>query len=65
MKRLLIITAMLLLVGCAPTAHTYKVTFTTGDVEYFELYYKPKPDAKTIEYDDEVFMGVEKIERID
>ena len=56
---------MLLLVGCAQTAHTYKVTFTNGDVEYFELKYKPAPGATSIEYDDEVFMGVEKIERID
>ena len=65
MRKAVVITAIVALVGCAPTAHTYKVTFTNGNVEYFNLYYKPAPDAKTIEYDDEVFMGVEKIERID
>lgn len=51
--------------GCTPAKHVYKVTFDNGDVEYYELDYKPKKDAKAIEYDGETFLGVEKIERID
>lgn len=53
------------LAGCAPQKHMYKVTYTDGDTEYFELDYKPDKDAKSIDYQGETILGVEKIERID
>ena len=53
------------LVGCMPTKYAYKVTFTNGSVEYFELDYKPKQNATSITYENDVIIGVKKIERID
>jgi len=53
------------LVGCMPTKHAYKITFNNGCVEYFELDYKPKPTDTTIEYQNDIIIGVKKIERID
>jgi hypothetical protein len=38
------------------------VTFTNGDVEFYELNYKPKKGAKTIEFEGQTIMGVESIE---
>ena len=51
--------------GCIPSKHVYKVTFGNGDVEYYELDYKPKKDAASVEYEGETILGVDKIERID
>lgn len=64
MKKLLIIST-LMLAGCTPVKHVYKVSFSNGEIEYYELDYKPKKDAKAIEYDGETIFGIEIIERID
>ena len=65
----LIILAILLAcsinVGCTPHKYIYKIEFSNGDVEYFELNYKPKDDSKSIEYNGETILGVNKIEKID
>jgi hypothetical protein len=50
--------------SCAPQHYTYKVTFKNGDYEYYDLTYKPKKDAKAIEYDGETLLGIDKIERV-
>lgn len=54
----------IVLSGCAPHHYIYKVTFTNGEYEYYDLTYKPKADAKAIEYDGETLLGVERIERL-
>ena len=59
----LAIAAMASLAGCAPTVRTYRVTFSNGAVEYFNLDYKPKPGANFINYEGETLLGVEKIEK--
>lgn len=64
MKKLLIISTMMV-IGCTPAKHVYKVTFNNGDVEYYELNYKPKKGATAIDYNGETILGVEAIERID
>lgn len=56
--------AMWVLYGCAPRKYAYKVTFADGTVEYYELDYKPKSDAKAINYDDHTIIGVEQIEKL-
>ena len=53
-----------ILCGCAPRKYAYKVTFTDGTVEYYELNYKVKAGAKAIEYDDETILGIETIEKL-
>lgn len=65
MKRriLILIAAICLAPGCA-TTRTYKITFKNGDVDYYNLDYKPKKDAKSIEYEGETILGIEKIEAI-
>ena len=63
MKKVVVLAGVILM-GCAPHRYMYKVTFGDDTYEYFELNYKPQTDAKAIEYDGEVIMGVEKIERI-
>lgn len=60
----LILLVMWFVFGCAPQKQAYKVTFSDGTVEYYELNYKPKSDAKTIEYDGNTIVGVEQIEKI-
>lgn len=50
--------------SCAPQHYTYKVVFSNGDYEYYELNYKPKADSKAIEVDGETLLGVERIERV-
>lgn len=62
---LIALVTMWLLAGCAPRKYAYKVFFKDGSVEYYELNYKPKPDAKAIEYDDETILGIDKIEKVD
>jgi hypothetical protein len=65
----LIILAILLAcsinVGCTPHKYIYKIEFSNGDVEYFELNYKPKENSKSIEYNGETILDVNKIEKID
>lgn len=65
MKHFLIIGATALASACTPAKHVYKVTFHNGDVDYYELDYRPKKDAQSIEYDGETILGVEKVEKID
>ena len=60
---ILAIAAIGSLASCAPTVRTYRVTFTDGTVEYYNLDYKPKPGATTIEYEGETVLGVDKIEK--
>lgn len=50
--------------SCAPHRYTYKVVFSNGDYEYYELNYKPKADSKAIEVDGETLLGVERLERV-
>lgn len=61
MKKL-VFAGLLLLSGCSPKI--YKVTFVDGTYEYFELK-KPQKNAKSIEYNGETILGVEKIEKLD
>lgn len=65
MKKLIIAAGCLLLVACHSQKYVYRITFKNGDVEYFELNYKPKAGDKTIDYNNETIIGVEKIEKID
>ena len=60
---IIILAILTIATGCAAT-RPYKVTFTNGDIEFYELNYKPKPGAKTIEYEGQTIMGVESIEII-
>lgn len=48
--------------GCTTSRYSCKVTFQNGTVDYYELTYKPKKDAKAIEYDGETIIGVQSIE---
>ena len=52
-------------ISCTPHKYVYRVEFNNGEVEYFELNYKPKPDSKTIEYEGDVIIGVKKIEKFE
>lgn len=61
---LIALVALWFLSGCAPRKYFYKVTFTDGSVEYYELDYKPKSNAKAIEYEGHTIVGVEQIEKI-
>ena len=66
MKRILIFSIIVLTLSCcAPKLHSYKVTFQNGNVEYFELNYKPDSGTKTIEYNGDTYIGVKSVERID
>ena len=58
---IIILAILAIATGCAAT-RPYKVTFTNGDVEFYELNYKPKKGAKTIEFEGQTIMGVESIE---
>ncbi len=64
MRKAILLAAVLALTACAPQKHAYKVTFTNGDYEIYELNYKPKAGAKTVEVDGETILGVENIEKI-
>ena len=61
---LIALVTMWVFFGCAPRKYAYKVTFTDGTVEFYELNYKVKPGAKAIEYDDETILGIETIEKV-
>lgn len=65
MKHYLIIGAAALAAACTPAKHSYKITFQNGDVDYYELDYKPKKNASSIEYEGKTVLGVAKTERID
>lgn len=64
-KLLFILAVAALVSGCAPKLYPCKVTFDNGDVEYFELKYKPKPNATSIEYEGDTIIGVKSVERLD
>lgn len=51
-----------LLSACSP--RIYRVTFTDGSYDYYELRYKPQPGANSIEVDGETILGVQKIEKL-
>ena len=53
------------LAGCAPRKYIYRVTFSDGNYDYYDLNYKPKADSKAIEYDGETILGVQKLERVE
>lgn len=61
----MIVVLCVVLTGCAPRKYIYRVTFTDGNYDYYELNYKPKADSKAIEYDGETILGVQKIERVE
>ena len=65
---LLVAVILLAFIGiesCTTTKYyPYKITFTDGSVEYFELPYKVKKDSKSIEYKGETFFGVDSVELI-
>ena len=63
MITLLIIAIAGSIFGCRAT-RAYKVTFENGDTDYYELNYKPKPGAKTINVEGEEIFGVKSIERL-
>lgn len=50
------------LAGCTPKAYAVKVTFSNGTSDYYELNYKPKKGAKTIEYEGNTILGIESVE---
>ena len=60
--------ALCLIALCVATAcrpmRVYRVTFTDGTYDYYELNYRPANGATSIEYQRETILGVEKIERI-
>ena len=58
--------ALCLIALCVATAcrpmRVYRVTFTDGTYDYYELNYRPDNGATSIEYQGETILGVEKIE---
>lgn len=54
----------LLICGCVPSKRVYRVEFADGSYDYFELNYKPKSGATSIDYEGRTFLGVTKIEQI-
>ena len=53
-----------MLAACTPTKRAYKITFKSGAVEYYELNYKLKQGATSIEYNGETIIGVADFEEI-
>lgn len=53
-----------LICSCTVQQRAYKITFQDGSVEYYNLEYKPKKDAKTIEFEGKTIFGVQDIELI-
>ena len=47
--------------ACRPM-RVYRVTFSDGTYDYYELNYRPANGATSIEYQGETIFGVEKIE---
>lgn len=58
--------ALCLIALCVATAcrpmRVYRVTFSDGTYDYYELNYRPASGATSIEYQGETILGVEKIE---
>ena len=58
--------ALRLIALCVATAcrpmRVYRVTFSDGTYDYYELNYRPANGATSIEYQGETILGVEKIE---
>ena len=50
--------------GCTAKRCIVKVNFTNGTYDYYDLNYKPKKDAKSIEYDGQTIIGIESIEYV-
>lgn len=61
---LIVLVTMWVFFGCAPRKYAYKVTFTDGTVEFYELNYRVKPGAKAIDFDDETICGVKEFEKV-
>ena len=53
-----------LLVSACHASRIYRVTFTDGSYDYYELNYRPATDATSIDYNGETILGVQKIERL-
>ena len=62
MKRMIIVFAIIAICSGCTAIRPYKITFTNGNVEFYELDYKPKKGAKSIEFQGETILGVESIE---
>ena len=60
--------ALCLIALCVATAcrpmRVYRVTFSDGTYDYYELDYRPANGATSIEYQGETILGVEKIEQL-
>lgn len=64
MRKMIIAIALIsLLAGCR-ASRAYKVTFTDGTTDYYELDYRPKKGAKYIVSGGETIIGVESIEKV-
>lgn len=63
MRKMILAILAFALVGCVPSKRVYRVEFKDGSYEYYELDYRPKDGAKSIEYDGQTILGVEKIEQ--
>lgn len=61
---LLIAIAAIIATACRPM-RVYRVTFSDGTYDYYELNYRPANGATSIEYQGETILGVEKIEKLD
>lgn len=64
MKKIMVAVAVILVAGCKPIERTYKVTYKDGNYEYYNLNYRPKSNAKSIEYEGQTILGVESIEYV-
>lgn len=64
MKKAITILGLAMLAACTPTKRAYKITFKSGAVEYYELDYKLKRGATSIEYNGETIIGVADFEEI-
>jgi major membrane immunogen (membrane-anchored lipoprotein) len=53
--------ALCVATACRPM-RVYRVTFSDGTYDYYELDYRPANGATSIEYQGETIIGVEKIE---
>lgn len=61
----MILIIALILTGCAAGRKAvYRVTFLNGDSEYYELDYRPKKNATSIEYEGETIIGVTEVELV-
>lgn len=58
---LFIAIAAIIATACSPM-RVYRVTFSDGTYDYYELNYRPANGATSIEYQGETILGVEKIE---